>query len=446
VAILHGGLGTISSWEGWGLFGTQMKGFQALVSAMGDQYGGVDLGNGKNRKRMTGWGGVLQAEPKDDLQVDFKRDYESDRNDLPYQIGLEDRRHSTTEGGALYRFAPGWKVDVKATYCDTQLDLGTIQPGGYHTVEREGVARVEWDANSGLLGDLWAETGGRSSSGNFGTSALNRFDAAWGKFGLRLEPLRKASLDLSLGATRLGGLDLPVKGEPQIELEILPGEATRLRLHAKAQRTIPLFEETQGVAAYTIPVSGFSVPGFIRKEGGADLDRRLTDRVFVSIGGRAWDEDSHAQWTESDLMLNRPVWESLSLIRCWESRAGLKVDFGSHVGLQVDGRLSEAKNQSGDGRDVTGWPRQVGTAVLFRKTPKDYVGLSVKGAASREVDSVAGATLPPYWTLSLEAHRNLSRVLTIWAKGDNLTGQRYELIPGYPEPRFFARAGIELVF
>jgi len=447
VAILHGGVGTQSTWEGWGLLGMQLKGFRALLDAMGDQYGGVSLGDGKNRRKMAGWGGVLQAEPFEALQLRFSRDYRGHRNDLPYQSEIENRRASATEGDAVYRFAPNWKVDVRAFYWDTVLEPGRpFKADGFHTIEREGRARLEWDTQGAFLENCWGEAGGRSSGGNFDTSSLNRFDAAWGRAGLRLALLSKVSLDLSMGAVRLGGVDLPVKGEPKVELEILPDEATLLRLHGRSARELQLFQETQGSAAYTLPLSGFSTPGFIRKEGGVDVERRITEGLSASAGGRVWDEESHPQWTETDTILHRPIWESVGLLRCWEGRIGLKADLEHDLALQLDGRLSQAQNRSLDGKCATGWPRHQGTATLYRKTSKDYVGLTAKAAASREADSLGGVTLAPYWTLSLEARRALNDLLTVWADGENLTGQRYELVPGYPEPRFLVRAGIELIF
>ena len=452
VAILHGGVGTPSAWEGWGLLGMQMNGFRALLDAMGDQTGGVSVGNGKILQRMMGWGGVLQAEPSDDLQLRFSRDYQGHRNDLPYQSGTENRLASVTEGDLLFRFATNWKAEVKAFYWDTVLEPGSFKPEGFHTIEREGRARVEWDTQGKFFENLWAETGGRSSDGNFDSplpdtlDILNRFDAAWGRAGLRLALLSKVSMELSMGATRLGGLDLPVKGEPKIELEILPDEATLIRLHGRAARTLPLFQETQGAAAYTLPLLGFSTPGFIKKEGGADVERRLTEHLTVSLGARAWDEDNRAQWSETTFLLNRPEWESIPLIRCWEGKMGLKADLGNEFGFLLDGRLSKAENRSGDGQTVTGWPSQQGSATLSRKTQKDYIGLTAKGVSSREADAWGGAVLPAYWTLSMEARRALSSRWTVWANADNLNGQRYEIIPGYPEPRFFLRAGLEVIF
>jgi hypothetical protein len=249
-----------------------------------------------------------------------------------------------------------------------------------------------------------------------------------------------------MGGTRLRGVDLPVKAEPKIELEILPNDATRIRLHARSARTLPLFQETQGVATYTLPLSGFAAPGFIRKEVGADVEHRLSERFSASAGARLWDEESHAQWTETTLLLNRPKWETVSLIRCWEGRFGLKADLGKEWACQADARLSQAQNRSLDGKCVTGWPRHQATATLFRKTAKDYVGLTARGVASREANSLGGNTLPPYWTLSLEARRALGDHWTVWANGENLTGQRYEILPGYPEPRFLIRAGLEVIF
>jgi hypothetical protein len=271
-------------------------------------------------------------------------------------------------------------------------------------------------------------------------------DAAWGKTGLRMALQSKIFLDLSMGATRLGGVVSKMKGEPKAELELLPGDATRVLLHVRSARTLPLFQETQGVAAYTVPLSGFASPGFIQGEVGGDVDRRLMERILFSVGARVWEEDSRSQWTESALAIGRPIWETVALLRCWEARVGLKADFGHDFALQVDGRLSEAKNRSGDGRLVTGWPRHQGVATFSRKTAKDYMGLTIKGVSSREADSSIFETLAPYWTLSLEARRALGNHWTVWAKGDNLNGQKYELLPGYPEPRFLVRAGLEVVF
>lgn len=446
VAILHGGAGTSRSWEGWGLVGTRLKGFQVLLSGSGDQYGGVSLGTGKNRQRAEGWGTVIQADPLDSLQVKFTRDYGRGRNDLPYQGGLENRRGSTNELGAEYRFASTWKAGVTGRFWDSVLESGLPASAEFRTVEREAVGRLSWEAGHPWLARAWAEGGLRSSDGNFDAGALNGYRAEWARAGLRLEPHPKAALELSMGATRFEQVALKTKGEPQALLEILPDDSTLVRLHAKAERNLPVYRDTVIPVAYTLPLAGLTAPSFIRKEGGIDVDRRLTRRLTFSAGGRAWAEEGHSQWSSEPIEPTRPVWSSLPLLHCWEAKAGLRADLGRSFGLTAEGKWSEAHSADGTGLLATAWARRQGTAVLFRKTAKDTIALTARAVGAREACATGGTLLPPYWTLSIEARRALGRVLTVWAKGDNLTGQRYEILPGYPEPRFFGRAGIELIF
>jgi hypothetical protein len=321
VAILHGGVGTEKTWEGWGLLGTQMKGFRALLEAMGDQWGGVSLGTGKNRKRMAGWGGVLQAEPTEDLQLRFSRDYRGIRNDLPYQGGIENRMTSATEGDAVFRFAPAWKAEAQAYYWDTHLEAGSLEPDAVQTIEREGRVRIEWAPPGGLFENLWLEAGGRLSNGHFSPPALTRLDAAWGKTGLRMALQSKIFLDLSMGATRLGGVVSKMKGEPKAELELLPGDATRVLLHVRSARTLPLFQETQGVAAYTVPTIGFfASPGFIRGRGGRRCGPSgWWNASSLSVGsprlgrGSSIRNGPNRRWP-SAARSGKP----LALLRCWE--------------------------------------------------------------------------------------------------------------------------------
>jgi len=445
-AILHGGVGTQGAWEGWGLVGGGLKGFQALLSAHGEMVKAAKVLDREARRRAVGWGAVFQGDPTEGILLRLSRGYEGERWDLPYQGDEDKRRWSVTEGDALVRLTSAWKAEFRACYRDTWVEPGSIEPSGYHTVERDGAARVQWEAREPWLDSLWAEGGGRVADGGFSEPALRHLDAAWTRAGARFQVGTRAGLEVSFGATRLGGVSAKTKGEPSLELEFLPDAATRVLLHGRAARLLPFFQTTQGIAPATVPSSGLPSPVFIRREAGLDLERRLDTRWTVSLGAKGWEEEGRSQWTEGGTILHRPLWTTMGRLRCWEIRSGLRAGLGGVYGFALEGRLSGAEDLSSIPRVATAWPRAQAQARLYRKTPKDTLTFTVRGVGRREANEGGGTTLSPYWTLGAEARRRLTDRLTVWVLGENLNGQSYEQLPGYGEPRFLARVGLEVIF
>jgi hypothetical protein len=84
-------------------------------------------------------------------------------------------------------------------------------------------------------------------------------------------------------------------------------------------------------------------------------------------------------------------------------------------------------------------------ASIARRWKGAEVKLTAQGDSKRNGGMIDPSPLAPYALLGLEATKNLGSKAMLWLLGENLTGSRYELRPGYPEPRFKARAGLEIV-
>jgi hypothetical protein len=301
-----------------------------------------------------------------------------------------------SRGGRAGRLASAWKAEFRLAIeipgsnpVDRALGVSRGGTGRLGACPRE--AREPW------LDSLWAEAGGRVADGGFAEPALRHLDAAWTRAGARVQVGTRAGLEVSFGATRLGGVGAKTKGEPSLELEFLPDAATRVLLHGRAARLLPFFQTTQGIAPATVPSSGLPSPVFIRREAGLDLERRLDTRWTVSLGAKGWEEGGRSQWTEGGTILHRPLWTTMGRLRCWEIRSGLRAGLGGVYGFALEGRLSGAEDLSPIPRVATAWPRAQAQARLYRKTPKDTLTLTVRewGGARRTRE---GGDLVPYWT------------------------------------------------
>ena len=445
VGILHLGAGLKKSLEGWGLFGHQDKAFQILLKGFGDRYGGEVAGPGRTASDSLGWGAVLQAQPTDRLKFHFSRQFEQTHHDLPWQSGRENRKPVDLDGSAAWSFASDWTLSLKGAASDTRVDAADPLIPPVTARERRGSARVEYEGPS-WAESLWAEGGVKTSRIDLAPPVLSAYDDSWAKIGTRLRPSNKLGLTASWGFTRFAKLDLPDRGEPSVELEFLPLEATRVRIHWKSARSLPSFRDLEGEAFTTLPVNGLPVPGWIRDEIGGDLTHRWGDRLTATLGGRAWWEENRSQWEESSLLENRQVLESLGLVRLWEGTAGLEWTPLPSLVARADLRYGEAQDRSGTDLRVTGWARQQAQFSVGHSRPGASTRLFVMASGRREGDSSNPVPLSPYWTLGLETRRDLGGHVTLWGRADNLTGQRYEIRPGYPEPRFLARVGLEVVF
>ncbi len=446
---LHLGGGIPESIEGWALLGHQLNGFGGLLHGYGEKCGGEDVASGKTAFESMGWGVVLQAAPHQRVSLRLSREYARDRNDMPWHSTRENRNRMDLDGEARWRFAPSWWASARGRFLDTRLEGADGSLSGYGSArarEREGRVRVQWDGSGPFAQGIWLEAGGRESRGDFIVPLLSRYDVAWGRLGVRFQPTRRLSLETAFGAKNISGRDLSGRGEPSAVLDFTLSENSRLKFHWRRELTLPTFQGIRGEAAHTSVQGGLPVPGFVKDDIGGEWSRRMADRVTVVLGGRGWREENLSQWNEPALDAHLQQLEVVGSIRAWEARMGLDVDLPKRGYARADYLLSEGEDKTGAGKKLTLWPRHTGVLALGRDFSKGKAQCTFQAAARREGASSREASLPPYGILGFEFQRVMSKTLTIWARGENLTGTKYELRPGYPEPRFHARAGLEWVF
>ncbi len=97
-------------------------------------------------------------------------------------------------------------------------------------------------------------------------------------------------------------------------------------------------------------------------------------------------------------------------------------------------------------RGLTGLPTHKGTLSFYRGDEKLEARLELSAASeSLKFEDLPG-DLPAYFTLGLDATYHLTKTVSLWFNGDNLLGRDYEIQPGYLEPKFHVRAGVEVIF
>jgi outer membrane cobalamin receptor len=99
-----------------------------------------------------------------------------------------------------------------------------------------------------------------------------------------------------------------------------------------------------------------------------------------------------------------------------------------------------------DGKFLTNLPAHRGIISVYRGDDQFEARLSLQGFSDRQAYDTTSVTLPAYLTAGIDATYHLSKTFSLWLNGDNLLGQSYQVQPGYLEPQFHVRSGIEVIF
>lgn len=96
--------------------------------------------------------------------------------------------------------------------------------------------------------------------------------------------------------------------------------------------------------------------------------------------------------------------------------------------------------------NITALPQNRGVLSLYRGNDTWESRLEFVMVSSVNAFAKAGGTLPGYNTLNLSATYHLNKSFSLWLQGENLLGEVYQIQPGYSEPQYHIRGGIELIF
>lgn len=448
--VLHAGGGVPSTYGGWGLFGQQFREFQYLLSGYYSTWGGQATADGFDGDRKYRFGlGTLLA-PSEPFNLGLSWSYSSVDAELPYQSSMRELHQGWDFGGeAKWKVSDLSMIQAHVTAQTTNLNYwnGTAQSN--QAQELEGSLRFSADDIGPVFNRFSAEAGGRHATSDLNPLlSVGAYDWGW----VALQAYIKQSENLGLTAKLQGqggnGLGLPLKFFPAFELMWRAFQSGQLDLHWRTDRYVDDFHSLFGDNEHVSPVGGFPSPTEITSEFGGRFTQKVTEKIVASVSGSVAQMTGYHEWTDLDPVTPVFIQGYSAIPNVQIIKAGANVQWGFLKYWQAAAAYEwqQGTDQSGKMLNLTNLPTHRGVASLYRGDDKLETRLSLVGVSERQAYELLPGTLPAYFTVNLDATYHWTKELSLWLAGDNLTGQSYQLQPGYLEPQFHVRGGFEVVF
>ncbi|HVZ80918.1 MAG TPA: hypothetical protein VHE12_08980 [bacterium] len=447
--VLHLGGGIPETYGGWGLWGQQFKDFQYLLDGSYSNWGGETTGSGKDGDRRWGLGLQTEVLSKGPLGLAIGGRFSRRDAELPYQ-------------GSVRELLDAWGLSAKAhwTFPDlTRLEAGVegkvtgsqawdFAPQSHRVEEWEGQAKWTAEALDPLLNKAVLSAGVRHASSDLPGPGVPGYDWGWIEAQGTFQWTGSLSLDARLQAQAGNGFDLPLALYPALNMTWRVFGNSQIDLFWANRRTLGWFQDVFVSQERTAPATGLPSPTEDSDQWGGRYSQKVSEDILFSLSGSTGRVQGYHQWTDLQGASPTYVQDYSTLGQVQLTRAGASLQWNFQRDWQVAAvyQRNWAENQSGDGRSITGLPDQKAILSLYRGDDKLETRLELAYVGAMGAFEDAPGTLDGHLTLGLAATYHLERSLSLWLDGDNLTGQDFQLQPGYWEPRFHLRAGIETIF
>jgi len=443
--ILHPGAGTPSSLGGWALYGHETDRARGVLMGDWADSRGETVATGRIREKRQGYGLDVTVFPARNLDLKFVREYSRRTVDLPYSASTLERRGAAFSARADWRFHEGWRTVLRAAARDLPIESG------------DGSARIrlrEPEASWGFHGDFrhpFLE--GMDLEGVFLRSlcepatGVSRSDRFHGHLALRLKAGSHVSALARAGAMRATGFDFPPRLDAQGTLSILMGSSTRLGMTFRREREIQRMHAPFLDSLYAVPLSGLTPPLDVQREFILEIARKIGERWLVGLKHRQGRWGNRAQWTDASGGED-PVY--LRTIQTLD-----EVDF-RRIASSIEFIPSEGWTV--EARHEWQWVEEVSGSRLVTDTPLHEASLGVRrrwdrwessgrlgGCSPMNAHGDFPGTYGSRLMLDLDARYRWTQRLSLWGQSSNITGRRYESIPGYPATRHQILAGFEVI-
>lgn len=447
--ILHAGGGTPDSYGGWGLFGQEFKDLQYLLNGFYSTWGGEAAGAGRDGDKRYNFGLDVKLFSTTPFSLRLAGNISQIEDELPYQGSIRETHQGSEQSADLH-----WKISnlvqaqVKISNQPTTLSYWDGSAKTNQTGELEGQFKVTAEDLDPFLNRVGLEAGGRRATSDFASPAVTSYDWAW--FGL--QAFLKHGENLSLTAKLQGqggsGLDLPLKFFPVLDLMWRFFGQSQLNLYWRTDRYVDSFHNTYMNNEHVAPETGFPLATEVTGEWGGRFTQKISEKIITSLSASVARIQNDHQWT--DISPSAPVqiqaYSTLGEVEITKAGANVQWNFMKDWQAAATYQWTQGMNRSGDGLNVTGLAAHRGILSIYRGDDQLETRLELQAMSDRQAfDSLPGS-LPAYWTLGLDATYHLSKTFSLWLNGDNLLGENYQIQPGYLEPRFHIRGGIEVIF
>lgn len=447
--VLHLGGGIPGTYGGWGLVGADFKDVQALLSGYYSTWAGETAGPGLDGDQKAGGNLGLRLYPDKNLNFRVGVGYDDNQANLPYENSItETRQGLDLNGEAQWKQTELSQTRLKVAYQTTQLD-GWDQTAITHQAQ-ELESRLSWEVENpaAFLGMLSLDAGWRHAQSDFTGNGAGAYDWYWGTLKTSVTSGENLSLNLSAQVQAGDGLNLPVNLYPVVDLMWRVFGTSQLDIYWRSDRFVDQFHNTYMEREHVAPDSGFPSPTEVASEWGARLTQKLNERIIVSLSGSTAQVNGYHEWTDLNGLAPDYIQQygALSQVQLKKAGASLQWDFAKYWQASGLYEYSQGDNTGNDGLNITALPQNRGVLSLYRGNDTWESRLEFVMVSSVNAFAKAGGTLPGYNTLNLSATYHLNKSFSLWLQGENLLGEVYQIQPGYSEPQYHIRGGIELIF
>ncbi len=446
--VLHLGGGVPDTYGGWGLFGQQFKDVQYLLSGFYSNWGGESTLTSFDGDRRYGYGGQVDLFPSSPINLLLGGNYQRLDAELPYQ-GSQRELHDDIDldGTFHWKLSDLTQAQLKISNQSTYLDYWDQELLSHETQELQTQLKLNAEALGSFLDQTSVEIGERHATSDFLAPVATAYDWGWVNLEGTLKADENLNLTAQLQAQAGNGLELPLKVYPAVNLMWRVFGNSQLNLYWQSSRTVDSFNKTYMSQEHISPVDGFPSPTEVTGEWGGRFTQKLTEAVFLSLSGSTAQIQGYHQWT--DINAIDPVfiqdYSTLAQVQLNKAAANLQWNFSKDWQAAATYEWTQGLNQLGN-ENLTGLPRDRGTLSLYRGDDKWEARMELQMASERQAFQSLPGTLPAYATVGLDATYHLTKTFSLWLAGENLLGHAYELEPGYLEPEYHVRGGIEVIF
>jgi hypothetical protein len=327
------------------------------------------------------------------------------------------------------------------------LNTWDASPESHQTQDWEGRFKLNADDLGSFLNRVTLDTGVRHTTSDFSAPAATGYD--WGWIGLKGYFKNGENLSLAIQVQGQGGqgLDLPFKLYPSADFMWRVFGNTQLNLYWQSDRYVDSFNRLFMDLEHVSPEGGFPSPTEVTSEWGGRFTQKLSEAVLFSLSASTAQIRGYHQWT--DINASNPViiqdYSTLAQVQINKAAANIQWNFRKDWQLAATYQWTQGLNQSGNG-NLTNLPVHSGILSLYRGDEKLETRLELQAASERQAYETLPGTLPAYAVLGLDAAYHFSKTFSLWLNGDNLWGLAYQIQPGYLEPQYHLRGGIEVIF
>ena len=368
---------------------------------------------------------------------------------LPYQGAIQEIHQGLDANANLnLKLSNTWRTEVLFSGQSTNLN--------YWDQTTQSNQAQEFDERVKLIGEeidpFWnsftLEAGDYQSTSNFTVAPNTGYNLAWVNAQSRFNFTDNLDLNGSLEGQSGSGPNLNSKLFPSVNLRWRFLEDTQITAYWKTARTLDRFFNTFMDREHISPESELPTATENTGEWGAKLTHQIDENMVLNLSASTAQLQNYHQWTDINAASPNFIetYSTLASVQITKAIANLEWKLDQVFKTDFTYQWTQGINNSGNGYNMTFLPQNQGVVSITRADDQWDATLALVMVSDFQALDAATLDLPAYATINLSADYHVTRSFSLWLKGDNLLGAAYMLEPGYLEPQYHLRGGIEIIF